>query len=162
MSLTIIVAHSRNRVIGRAGELPWRLPGDLRRFKELTTGHTVIMGRKTYESLPDKFRPLPDRTNVVISRNPNLALDGCLVADSIERAVALTDSDPVFVIGGGQIYRLALPLADQVLVTQIDAHIEGDSHFPPLGEEWTVTRSTGPTLEDNLEYWHLTYTRRRS
>ena len=160
MSVTIIVAHSRNRVIGKAGEIPWHLPSDLRRFRELTVGHTVVMGRKTYESLPEKFRPLPDRTNVVISRNPAYTLQDCLVAHSIEQAIAFAGSDLVFVIGGEQVYHLALPLADRILATWIKHHIDGDCYFPYLGGGWAVTEASGPLQENEIQYRHLTYLRR--
>lgn len=161
MSVTIVVAYSKNRVIGNAGTLPWHLPSDLQRFKGLTLGHAVIMGRKTYESLPEKVRPLPGRTNVVISRNLTFAPGGdCLVANSMEEALSLADSDPVFVIGGEQIYDLALPLADQVIVTRVESYITGDCHFPSLGEDWELESGSKTDFENGFTVRHLVYNRR--
>ena len=131
--VALVVAHSANRVIGRDGGLPWHLPADLRRFRELTTGHTVVMGRRTFEGLPDAFRPLPRRRNVVLSTDPEYRADGAEVQPDL--AHALTGS--CFVIGGGEIYAQALPLAERVYATEIEAEIDGDTFFPELPErEW--------------------------
>jgi len=124
-------------------------------------GHTVIMGRKTYESLPENVRPLPGRRNVVISTKLVPASDSdFLVADSIESALALSDSDPAFVIGGEQVYELALPLADQVVVTRVEAYLKGDCRFPPLGEEWVLENGIETGFESGYTVKHLTYNRK--
>jgi dihydrofolate reductase len=129
MKLSVIAAVARNGVIGRDNALPWRLPEDLKRFKLLTMGHHIIMGRKTYESLG---RLLPGRTTVIVSRNAQYAVPGALVAGSLKQALtACAADDEVFVIGGAQLYREALPLADKLYLTLIDKDFEGDAHFPP-------------------------------
>jgi dihydrofolate reductase len=122
-------------VIGRAGGLPWRLPDDLKRFKALTLGKTVIMGRKTFESIG---RPLPQRRNIVVTRDPRFAALGIEVAASLEAALALCRQEPeVMVIGGAEIYRAALPLADKIELTRVEAEVDGDVHFPALDlAEW--------------------------
>lgn len=129
--LSLIVALTRDaRVIGRAGGLPWRLSEDLKRFKRLTMGHHIVMGRKTYESIG---RPLPGRTSIVVSRQQQLfpASTSVKYAGSLEEATALAGDDPeVFVIGGGELFREALPLADKAYVTWVDADLEGDTFFP--------------------------------
>ena len=129
--ISIIVAIARNGVIGNGNALIWRIAEDLRRFKALTTGHPVIMGRKTYESIG---RPLPNRTNVVVTRRKDYRPEGCLVAGSLEQAVGLFDpSEEIFIIGGAQIYAQAMPMADRLYLTEIDSDYEGDTRFPPFG-----------------------------
>jgi dihydrofolate reductase len=161
MSVVIVVAESSNHVIGRNGQIPWHLPGDLRRFRELTTGHVVIMGRKTYESLPERFRPLPNRTNIVLSRQHEFALHGALMATSLQEAIELADSDPAFVIGGEQIYRQALPLADRIELTRVEDYFDGDSRFPILSRDiWQEVATTGLVFENDCQYCHITYLRR--
>jgi dihydrofolate reductase len=135
--LSLIVAMARDRVIGRDGKLPWHLSADLKRFKALTMGHHIVMGRKTWESIG---RPLPGRTSVVVTRNASYAAAGAHVAASFDSALALAhDDSEVFVIGGGQIYRQALPLADRIYLTEVDAEYPGDTFFPALNpREWNV------------------------
>ncbi len=126
-----MAAVARGGVIGLEGGLPWRLPEDMRRFRELTLGHVVVMGRKTWDSLPDRFRPLPGRRNIVVTRNDLWRGDGAERAGSLEDALALLeDADHVFVIGGGELYAAALPFADELLLTEIDLEMEGDTFFP--------------------------------
>lgn len=163
MTLVIIVAKSQNGVIGRQGGLPWHIPGDLRRFRELTIGQTVIMGRKTYESLPDAVRPLPGRTNIIVSRDPAYYSEGALVASSLRVAMKIAVGDPVFVIGGEQIYQLALPLADKILLTLVHREIQGDCYFPELDTTWELVDGWNHRyFEQGIEYTYLTYERRRS
>jgi dihydrofolate reductase len=141
--ITIIVAHDKNGVIGNKGAIPWKIPAEMTHFKETTTGWAVVMGRKTWESIPQKYRPLPDRYNIVVSRNPeSVAVDlhesDCVrVMSSVEDAVQLCQGQ-TFVIGGAEIYKEVLDkgLADRVLVSEIDGEFEGDTYFPMLGEEW--------------------------
>src|SRR5512143_1043421 len=126
--ISVIAALARNRVIGIENRLPWRLPEDLAHFKALTLNHPILMGRKTFESLG---RPLPGRTNVVITRNADYRPDGCLVADSIPAAIALCgDADEVFFIGGADLYAQAIPLADRLYLTEVDVDATGDAWFP--------------------------------
>ena len=130
MKLSLIVAYARNGVIGRDNALPWRLPEDLAFFKRITTGHPVIMGRRTWDSIG---RPLPQRRNIVVTRNAGWHADGALRAASLADALALcADAPEAFVIGGGQIYATALPLADAVVATEIDRDVDGDARFPAL------------------------------
>jgi dihydrofolate reductase len=136
--LTLLVAASENNVIGLNGQLPWRLPSDLQWFKRHTLGHPVLMGRKTWDSLG---RPLPGRTNVVVSRQVGLELPGAQVFTSVTDALAyarqLDGGTEVFGIGGGELYHQLLPLADRVLMTRVHAEIVGDAHFPALNAaEW--------------------------
>ncbi len=133
--ISIIAALAENRVIGVNNTLPWRLPNDLKHFRRLTTGHAIILGRKNYESIG---KPLPERTNIVITRNRDFRADGCLVAHSLDEALVLTGNDPeIFVIGGAEIYRAALARTNRLYLTRVHATITGDTHFPEFDEtEW--------------------------
>lgn len=138
--IALIWAMARNRVIGYRNTLPWRLPADMQHFKALTSGHTVIMGRKTYESLG---RALPNRVNIVISRNPEYVPAGCLVANNPEQAIDMARQHPtsgeqeIFVIGGENLYHQMLPRADRLYITQVDAEVEGDAWFPEFDrDDW--------------------------
>jgi dihydrofolate reductase len=145
--LCIVVAAGEGGVIGKGGALPWRIPEDLRHFKAKTTGHAILMGRKTQASIG---RPLPDRRNIVVSRDPTLVVPGCEVAPSLEAAIALArehDPEPR-VVGGAEIYRLALPLATRIFLTEVARAVpDGDAFFPPLDPaEWIeASRSPGDT-----------------
>ena len=131
MRLAIVAAVARGGVIGRDGALPWRLPEDMAHFRAVTLGHPVVMGRRTWESLPERFQPLPGRRNVVVTRNPDWNAEGSERAGSLEEALALLEGEErVSVIGGGELFAAALPLADELLLTEIDAHVEGDTFFP--------------------------------
>ncbi len=157
--IAIVVAHSANRVIGRDGGLPWRLPGDLRRFRELTRGSTVVMGRRTFESLPDAFRPLPERRNLVLSADPSYRARGAEVFASLDSALEACDGD-CFVIGGEITYRDALPRCHRVYATEIDAELEGDAFFPELeGAHWRLVEDSAPQVENELGYAFRTYER---
>ena len=131
-TLVLIAAVARNGVIGHDNQLLWRLPEDSRFFKQTTLGHPVIMGRKTWDSLPERFRPLPGRDNIVVTRQPGWQAEGARPAASLEAALALAapGSGKVFVIGGGELYRAALPLANELVLTEIDRDFEGDTLFP--------------------------------
>lgn len=129
--VVVIAAVSRNGVIGRDNALPWHLSADLQHFKRITLGAPVIMGRRTWESLPPRFRPLPGRRNVVVTRSAGWRAEGADVAHSLEQALAaLADAPRVFVIGGAALYASAMPIADELVLTEIDADYEGDAHFP--------------------------------
>ena len=130
--ISIIVAVAgKKRVIGKKGSLPWYIPQELKRFKEITMGHPIIMGRKTHESIG---RVLPGRTNIVITTHPDYLAPGCVVAHSLEDALEKVQDEEVFVIGGGEIYKQALPLADKLYLTYIDKEIKGDVFFPDYSE----------------------------
>jgi dihydrofolate reductase len=133
--LSIIVAMARNRVIGARGGIPWKLPAELKLFKDLTMGHHIIMGRKTYESIG---RLLPGRTTVIVTRQPGYRVEGALVAHSLDAAIAACGhDDEIFVIGGEEIFRAALPLADRLYLTTVDTEIEGDTYMPELNpSDW--------------------------
>ncbi|MDH3062562.1 dihydrofolate reductase [Achromobacter insolitus] len=157
-SLTLIVAYSKNRVIGRDNTMPWNLPGDLAHFKRSTLGHSIIMGRKTWDSLG---RVLPGRRNIVISRNPNFKVEGVVVAPSLEAAIAACDdAKEAFVIGGAQIYVQVLPIAKRVLATELHADVEGDAFFPLLPAfQWKETSREAQPAENGYEYDFVTYER---
>lgn len=137
MTLSLILATSENRVIGRDGDLPWHLPADLKRFKRLTVGHSIVMGRKTFESIG---RPLPRRRSIVLSRDPTYRAEGAEVAASLERALELTaGEDEVFVIGGAGVFEDALPLADRLYLTLVHADVEGDVALEDFDRDaWTL------------------------
>lgn len=156
--ITLIVAASENHVIGRDGDLPWKLPADLARFKKLTMGHPLIMGRKTYESIG---RPLPGRVSIVLTRDPSWqpGNDAVLVAGTLNQAMQLaktaagTKNDTAFVIGGGEIYRLALSQADCVELTRVHATVDGDATFGPLDpSEWRLATSEQRPVDDKNEH----------
>lgn len=128
-TIALIVAMDRNRLIGRDGDLPWRLPNDLQHFKRLTVGKTVLMGRKTWDSLG---RPLPDRQNWVLTRDTSFAPAGCRVFRDLESALRAHEAGELMVIGGADLYRQILPLAQRLYLTEVDAALEGDAHFPAL------------------------------
>lgn len=157
--LTLIVARARNGVIGRDNTLPWRLPEDLQHFKRTTLGAPIIMGRKTWDSIG---RPLPGRRNIVVSRNRNLALEGAEVVGSLEDAQRLcVGVEQVFLIGGAQLYAEALPSADRLIVTEIDADVEGDAHFPAVDRaKWLErSRETHHSEANGFDYAFVVYER---
>ncbi|MFZ5775335.1 MAG: dihydrofolate reductase [Thermodesulfobacteriota bacterium] len=150
MTIILIAAMARNRVIGRDNALPWRLAGELARFKAITMGHTLVMGRRTFESIG---RPLPGRKMVVVSRQPGYAAPGCLVAESLNAALALCqDDDKVFIAGGGQLYTQALPLAEEILLTILERDAEGDVFFPEFDQRRFVELSSQRVLDDSEPY----------
>jgi dihydrofolate reductase len=159
--LSLIVAYARNGVIGRGGALPWRLPEDMARFKRITMGHPVIMGRKTWDSIG---KPLPGRRNIVVTRNPGWHADGAEVARSLEEAIELCGDVPdVFVIGGAQIYAEALPRADAIVATEIDRDFDGDARFPQLDmSQWhEESREAHRDGSDALPFAFVHYARPR-
>ncbi|GAA4334326.1 dihydrofolate reductase [Pigmentiphaga soli] len=157
MHLVLIVAYARNRVIGRANTLPWRLPGDLAHFKRSTLGHPIVMGRKTWESLG---RPLPGRQNILVTRDPAYAAAGATVVHGLDEALAACAGAPrVFVIGGAQLYAAALGRADEILATEIDAEVEGDAFFPPLPPGWREQSRQPQPPENGYRYDFVSYLR---
>ena len=149
--ISLIVAASTNNVIGNDGELPWRLSDDLKRFKAVTMGKPIVMGRKTFESIG---RPLPGRQNIVISRQDGLTADGCDVVQSIEQAVEVAGAaEEIMVIGGSEIYAAFLPLADRIYLTRVHAEFEGDAFFPSLDEsKWRDSASRIYEADESNEY----------
>jgi dihydrofolate reductase len=146
--IKIIVATSKNKVIGNNNELIWKLSSDLNRFKELTTGHPVVMGRKTYESIG---KPLPNRRNIIITRNLEYEVNGCEVVSSLEEALLLTNND-CFIIGGGEIYKQSLEVADKIYLTLVHKDFEGDTTFPELGKEWATIDTKDFDADEKNEY----------
>lgn len=159
-SLAIIVAMASNRTIGINNSLPWRIPEDLKHFKALTMGHYMIMGRKTFESIG---KPLPGRTTVVVSRDRNLKIDGCVVAHSLQDAIAAGVSDSqIFVVGGAEIYAQALGLADRIYITEIQQDVVGDARFPEFDRmKWReVSREVHhQEMPESLDFHFVEYRR---
>lgn len=153
MLISIIVAMGRNRAIGFQNTLPWRLSADLKRFKDLTMGHHILMGRKTYESIG---RPLPGRTSIVITRQTDFQAEGCLLAPSLEAAIAIAQArgeQEAFVIGGAEIYAQALPHADRLYLTLVDAAPEADAFFPELAEtDWQRLETITVEADEKNQY----------
>jgi dihydrofolate reductase len=159
--LHLIFARARNGVIGKDNALPWHLPEDLAHFKRTTLGHPVIMGRKTWDSLPPKFRPLPGRLNIVVTRDAQWQAEGASRAGSLNEAMALCPpGSQAWVIGGAQIYAAALPLASTAVVTEIDQDFEGDAHAPEFNGEWTVSARESHVAANGLPFAFVTYTRK--
>lgn len=143
MIISIVAAMSENGVIGNRGTIPWDIPADRRRFRELTMGHTLIMGRRTFESIG---RPLPGRINIILSRQPDYMAEGCVTCGSLEEALlACAGSVQVFICGGEELYREALPLAENIFLTIVHAAIEGDAFFPPVPDDFSETERTEVT-----------------
>jgi len=151
MTISLVVAASINDVIGTGGGLPWHLPDDLRHFKRLTTGKPVVMGRRTYESIG---RPLPDRRNIVMTRDPEYAATDCDVVSSVNEVLDLVGAaDEVMIIGGGQVYRDFLPHADRIYLTRVQADIEGDTYFPDIdAEAWRLVSSEHHPADEKHRY----------
>lgn len=158
--ISIIVAMAQNRTIGINNTLPWRCPEDLKHFKSLTMGHHMIMGRKTYDSIG---KPLPGRTTVVVTRNPGLKIEGCIVTHSLEQAIAAcAGDDEIFIVGGAELYTQALPLADTIYLTEIQQEVMGDAHFPAFKQqEWRemAREPRAQEIPQPLIYHFVTYQR---
>lgn len=151
MTISLVVAASTNNVIGSDGGLPWHLPDDLRHFKRLTTGNPIVMGRRTFESIG---RPLPDRRNIVMTRDPDYVAPGCDVVSSVREALDLVeDADEVMIIGGGQVYREFLPHAERIYLTRVQADVEGDTYFPDIDEAgWRLVSSEPHAADEKHAY----------
>ncbi len=155
--ISLVVARAANGAIGRGGGLPWRLPSDMRHFRELTTGHTVLMGRRTFESLPAKYRPLPERRNLVLSSGAELP--GAEVFHDLPSALVACEHE-CFVIGGGVVYNETLALAGRVYATEIEQEIEGDAFFPEMSpSEWRCARRGERIVENELAFTFAEYER---
>lgn len=166
MSLALIWAEAHRGIIGADGTMPWHLPEDLAHFRDLTGGSAVLMGRRTWESLPDRFRPLPGRTNIVVTRQPAWSAEGAITVHSVDEALTASADDAsatTWVIGGAQLYGAAIGQADRLEVTEIDAAIDGDTVAPAIGAEWTAV-SVDPengwhTSSSGLAYRFVRYER---
>jgi dihydrofolate reductase len=155
----IVVARAGNGVIGRDGGLPWHLPTDMRRFRELTLGHTVLMGRRTFESIPDRYRPLPERRNLVLSSKPGWRAPGAEVFPDLADALDACDGD-CFVIGGERTYGEALALAERVFATEVEGEIDGDVFFPELAPgEWRRVQQSERVVENEHGFSFCVYER---
>ncbi len=162
MKVSLVAAIARGGVIGRDGRLPWHLPEDMAHFRDATMGHPVVMGRRTWESLPDRFRPLPGRRNVVVTRNPEWNADGAERALSVDDAFRLlADEERVSVIGGGEVFAAALPHADELVLTEIDLDVAGDTTFPEWDRDaFTEVSREVRTAADGTRIAFVTYRRR--
>lgn len=149
--IIMIAAVAENNALGKNNELVWHLPNDFKRFKALTTGHHIIMGRKTFESFP---KPLPNRTHVVVTRNNDYNPGGCIVVDSIEKAIAVCpENETTYIIGGGEIYNLGLPFADQLEITKVHHSFDADAFFPEINpEEWKEIQTEFNPIDDKHQY----------
>jgi len=160
MTVSIIVAIGRNHAIGKNNKLLWHLPKDLKHFKDVTTGHTVIMGRKTFDSVG---KPLPNRRNIIVTRQA-ISIEGCEVVSSIDAALALcANEEEVFIVGGAEIYKLSIPLTDRIYLTVIDHDFDGDTFFPELNDEdWKETERENfePDEKNKYTYSFITLERR--
>ncbi len=158
MQLSLIVAMASNHAIGLNNKMPWHLSADLKKFKHITMGHPIIMGRKTFESIG---RPLPGRQNIIISRNPDYRQQDCLVFNSLEAAIqSCADCDEVFVIGGATLYKVALALADKLYITAIHQAFEGDTYFPELNkQQWREVAREDIKEDATFDYSFITYVR---
>ena len=157
----MIAAVAENNALGKNNELVWHLPNDFKRFRELTTGHHIIMGRKTFESFP---KPLPNRTHIVITRQENYNPEGCIVVNSIEKAIAICpENEDSYIIGGGEIYNLGLQYADIIEITKVHHTFEADAFFPKINEsDWLLVESEENFKDEKhlFDYTYETYIRR--
>jgi len=157
MKVSLIVAISENGVIGKDNDLIWHLPKDMKFFKDTTMGHHVIMGRKNFESIPHKYSPLPNRTNVIITRQADYTAEGCVVVNSVEAALEIAkqngDKEP-FIIGGGQIYKIALEnnLVNRIYLTKVHHSFDGDTFFPELSSDWKEVNKTEKKADEKHKY----------
>ncbi len=165
MTISIIAAHTKNMVIGKNNDLPWHLPDDMNFFKEKTKHHPIIMGRKNYESIPHKWRPLPFRDNIVVTRDKNYQADGCQVVNSLESAIDLAKSlneKEIFIIGGGEVYKQGLKYANKMYLTEINTELEGDVFFPEYDKNiWEITDSQHHEIDEKhpFDFKFVTYSR---
>lgn len=149
--IIMIAAVAQNNALGKNNKLVWHLPNDFKRFKSLTSGHHIIMGRKTFESFP---KPLPNRTHIIITRQKEYQAEGCIIVDSIDKALAICPKDEdLFIIGGGEIYTLGLPFADKIEITRVHYNFEGDTYFPEINDdEWKMIASEFNEKDEKHRY----------
>lgn len=154
--ISLIVAYANNRVIGNKGCIPWKIKGEQKRFRELTTGNVVIMGRRSYEEIG---RPLPNRTTIVVSNTKNFDAENCMTANSLAEAIKIAGDRDCYISGGARLYEEALPLVEKMYITEIDAVIEGDTLFPEFDENEFV-KEVNEKFEGEIDYTYVTYTRK--
>lgn len=160
MTLALIWAQAHDRIIGADGVMPWHLTEDLRHFRALTGNDPVIMGRRTWESLPERYRPLPGRDNIVVTRQEGWASPGAHVTHSVDAALTTAgDASTVWVMGGAELYRQTLPVADRLEVTELDLEVAGDTRAPEIGAGWTADAGDWLIASNGMRYRFLTYTR---
>ncbi|HEY0739876.1 MAG TPA: dihydrofolate reductase [Chryseosolibacter sp.] len=156
MIVSMIAAVARNMTIGKDNDLPWKLPDDMKFFMNTTKGHYVIMGRKNYDSLHQKFKPLPNRTNIVVTRQKDFKAPGCMVTHNIGDAIEIArkgNEQEAFIIGGAEIYKIALPDADRLYLTEIEADVDGDTFFPRFNKaEWKETSRTHHPADEKHKF----------
>ena len=155
--IALIVAYSKNYVIGNKGCIPWKIKGEQKRFRELTTGNVVVMGRRSYEEIG---KPLPNRTTVVVSRTKVFTGENCYTASSLQEAIALAGDRDIFISGGAGLYKEALPIVDKMYITEIDAIIDGDTYFPRFHEDDFI-REVNESFGGDIPYTYVTYTRKK-
>ena len=151
----LIVAYTKNRVIGNKGQIPWRIKGEQKRFKELTTGNVVIMGRRTYEEIG---KPLPNRDTIVVSKTANYQFENCITVGSLKEALEAAGNRAVYISGGAGLYKEAIPFVDKMYITEIDAEIEGDTYFPEFDTS-LFQREVEESFDGELPYQYVTYTK---
>ena len=159
--ITIIAAAGENNSLGKDNDLVWHLPDDFKRFKELTSGNYILMGRKTFETFP---KPLPNRKHLIITRQDNYSVpENCFVFDTIQKTIDFTDNQDIWIIGGGEIYKQSMEIADRIELTRVHSEFEADTFFPEIGEEWElVSEENHPTDERHkYDFTYLTYDRRK-
>ncbi|MFL9831311.1 dihydrofolate reductase [Flavobacterium sp. ST-87] len=160
--ITMIAAAAENKALGKDNQLIWHLPNDFKRFKSLTTGHHIIMGRKTFESFP---KPLPNRTHIIITRQNDYQAEGCIIVDSIEKAIEkCPENEESFIIGGGEIYKLAIPFSDKIELTVVHHHFDADAFFPEINpEDWELTHKEFQSKDEKhlYDYSFETYIRKQ-
>jgi dihydrofolate reductase len=159
--ITIIAAAGENNSLGKDNDLVWHLPDDFKRFKELTSGNYILMGRKTFETFP---KPLPNRKHLIITRQDNYSVpENCFVFDAIQSAIDFTDNQDIWIIGGGEIYKQSMEIADRIELTRVHSEFEADTFFPEIGEEWKLVSEEYHPTDDKHKYdfTYLTYDRRK-
>lgn len=156
--IALIVAYSKNHVIGNQGRIPWKIGGEQKRFKELTTGNIVIMGRRSYEEIG---KPLPNRTTIVISKTQKYEAENCFTSESLAKALELSGDKDVYISGGAELYKEAINIVDKMYITLIDMDMEGDTLFPEFDEKM-FTKEINEVFYDDVPYAYLTYTRIRA
>jgi len=159
--ITIIAAAGENNSLGKDNDLVWHLPDDFKRFKELTSGNYILMGRKTFETFP---KPLPNRKHLIITRQEEYSVpENCFVFDTIQKAIDFTDNQDIWIIGGGEIYKQSMEIADRIELTRVHSEFEADTFFPEIGDEWELVSEEYHPADDRHKYdfTYLTYDRRK-
>lgn len=154
--IALIVAFAKDQVIGNKGCIPWKIKGEQKRFKELTTGNVVIMGRRSYEEIG---KPLPNRTTIVISSTQNYDGENCMTAKSVAEAIEMAGERDIYISGGARVYEEALPLVERMYITEVDLEVEGDTYFPPFDKEQFI-KEIDERFEGEIPYTYVTYTRK--